>query len=69
MLLELETTLPKGCSKFKLVRKLELYGGDANPTTNADGLLANFIPSAEEDLGAVNNRVDEGLKFPQVNQF
>jgi hypothetical protein len=51
------------------VRKLELYSGDANPTTNADGLLANFIPRAEEDLGAVNNRVDQGLKFPQVVQF
>jgi len=51
------------------VRKLELYGGDANPTTNADGLLANFIPKAEEDLGAINNRVDQGLKFPQVVQF
>ena len=51
------------------VRKMELYGADANPTTNADGLLSNFIPKAEEDLGAVNNRVDQGLKFPQVVQF
>ena len=51
------------------VRKMELYGGDANPTTNTDGLLANFIPRAEEDLGAVNNRVEQGLKFPQVVQF
>lgn len=51
------------------VRKTELYGGDANPTTNANGLLANFIPKAEEELGAINNRVDQGLKFPQVVQF
>ncbi|MFA5436059.1 MAG: hypothetical protein WC372_08490 [Candidatus Neomarinimicrobiota bacterium] len=51
------------------VRKLELYGGDANPTTNANGLLANFIPKAEEELGAINNRVDQGLKFPQIVQF
>jgi hypothetical protein len=51
------------------VRKLELYSADANPTTNADSLLANFIPKAEEDLGAANNRVEEGLKFPQVVQF
>lgn len=51
------------------VRKLELYSGDANPTTNADTLLANFIPRAEDDLGAVNNRVEQGLKFPQVVQF
>lgn len=51
------------------MRKLELYGGDANPTTNADTLLANFIPKAEEELGAVNHRVDEGLRFPQVNAY
>ena len=51
------------------VRKLELYSADANPSTDADGLLANFIPKDEEDLGAANNRVDQGLKFPQVNQY
>ena len=53
------------------VRKLELYSGDANPTTDADSLVAagNFIPLSEESLGAVNNRVDAGLKFPQVSQY
>lgn len=51
------------------VRKLELYSADANPTTNADALLANFIPVDEDQLGAINNRVDAGLKFPQVSQF
>jgi hypothetical protein len=51
------------------VRKLELYSGDANPTTNADGLIANFVPVAEDALGAPNNRVDAGLKFPNVSQF
>jgi hypothetical protein len=51
------------------VRKLELYSADANPTTNADGLLSSFIPKTEDQLGAVNNRVDAGLKFPQVTQF
>ena len=51
------------------VRKLELYSADANPTTDANGLLADFIPRPEEDLGAANNRVDEGLKFPQVTQY
>ena len=51
------------------VRKLELYSADANPSTDADGLLANFIPRDEDQLGAVNNRVDAGLKFPQVSQF
>lgn len=51
------------------VRKLELYSGDAVPGTNLDGLLASFIPVAEDALGAVNNRVDEGLRFPAVDQF
>lgn len=51
------------------VRKLELYSADANPATNADALLSNFIPTAEDQLGAVNNRVAQGLKFPQVSQF
>ena len=51
------------------VRKLETYSGDANPTTNADGLLANFIPKSEDALGALNNRVDAGLKFPQITQY
>lgn len=51
------------------VRKLELYSADANPTTNADSLLARFVPVDEDQLGAVNNRVDAGLKFPQVSQF
>ena len=51
------------------VRKLELYSGDANPSTDANGLLSNFIPKSEDALGAVNNRVDAGLKFPQVSQY
>lgn len=51
------------------VRKLELYSADANPTTDTQGLLANFVPVAEDQLGAVNNRVDAGLKFPQVSQY
>ena len=51
------------------VRKLELYSGDANPTTNADSLLANFIPVSEDALGAVNNRVATGVVFPKVVSF
>lgn len=50
------------------VRKLELYSADASGA-NADGLLANFIPVSEENLGAVNNRVDQGLKFPQISTY
>ena len=53
------------------VRKLELYSGDANPSTDVQGFVAagNFIPKNEESLGALNNRVDAGLKFPQVSQY
>jgi len=47
------------------VRKIELYSADAT-ANDADSLLSNFIPVAETALGAVNNRVDQGLKFPQV---
>lgn len=51
------------------VRKLELYSGDANPSTDADSLLSNFVPVDEDQLGAINNRVDSGLKFPQISQY
>lgn len=51
------------------VRKLELYSGDANPQTDDDSLLANFIPVEEEGLGAVNHRAAEGLTFPQVTSY
>jgi len=51
------------------VRKLELYSADANPNTNADSLLSNFVPVSEDSLGAPNNQVDAGLKFPNVTQF
>ncbi len=57
------------CINIAAVRKMELYSGDANPNTDADGLLTNFIPTAEDALGAVNNRVEQGLKFPQVVAF
>jgi hypothetical protein len=51
------------------VRKLELYSGNANPSAGDQSLIDNFVPVAEDALGAVNNRVDEGLKFPQVTQY
>jgi hypothetical protein len=51
------------------VRKLELYSADACPTTNADSKLTNFIPKEEDELGAVNNRVGSGLKFPNITQY
>ncbi len=51
------------------VVKLELYSGNANPSAGSQTLISNFIPKAESDLGAANNRVDAGLKFPQINTF
>jgi len=53
------------------VRKVELYSGDANPTTDASSYVAagNFIPVTEDALGALNNRVDSGLKYPNVVSF
>lgn len=54
-----------GVINIASVRKMELYSADAT-SLDADGLLSNFIPKSEDDLGAVNNRVAEGMKFPQV---
>jgi len=51
------------------VRKLELYPGDANPTTDADSILASVTPVAEESLGAPNNRAGNRQFYPQVVQF
>jgi hypothetical protein len=58
-----------GVINIASIRKLELYSADANPATNADALLPSFIPVSEEEIGAVNNRVDAGLKFPQITQY
>lgn len=49
--------------------KLELYSGNANPSAGSQTLISNFIPKAETDLGAANNQVDAGLKFPQVSAY
>ena len=58
-----------GILNIAAVRKLELYSADANPDTDADSLYSNFVPVDEDQLGAANNRVDEGLTFPDVVQF
>jgi hypothetical protein len=50
------------------VRKMELYSGDAT-SIDTDGILSDVIPVAEEDLGAENNRVDQGLHFPDVEVY
>lgn len=48
--------------------KLELYSGSVTPTATDTGYAA-AQPVAETALGAVNNRVDQGFKFPSISQF
>ncbi len=50
------------------VRKLELYAGDAS-SVDADSILADVTPMAENALGAVNNRAGDRLFFPNVVQY
>lgn len=50
------------------VVKLELYSGSVTPTATDTGFAAK-LPVDEDELGAENNRVDSGLKFPDVSQF
>jgi hypothetical protein len=51
------------------VKKLELYSGNANPNAGDQSLISNFIPVEEDALGALNNRVDQGVRFPIVTQY
>jgi hypothetical protein len=50
------------------VRKLELYSGSVTPTATDSGYAVK-LPVEEDELGAENNKVDSGLKFPDVSQF
>jgi len=56
-------------ANISAVRKLELYSGNANPNTADTTFLHNFIPVEEDELGRMNNRVDQGLRFPQIQTF
>jgi hypothetical protein len=49
-------------------RKLELYRGSVRPGATDTGFAAK-LPSAEEDLGAENNRVDQNLHYPALSLF
>jgi len=55
-------------SNIASVAKLELYGGSVTPTVPDSGSEA-AAPVDEDQLGAVNNKVDQGLKYPNVSQF
>ena len=74
-----------GLGNISSVRKLELYSASVTTRggTNKFGALddafadvavggfqaASKLPAAEDALGAVNNRAEDGLTFPQVDQF
>lgn len=55
-------------SNVASIVKLELYSGSVTPGAETSGFAAK-LPLDEDQLGAVNNRVDSGLKYPDVSQF
>jgi hypothetical protein len=57
-----------GIGNIAAVRKLELYRGSVTPGATDTG-YADRLPLDEEDLYGQNNRADQGLTFPQVDQF
>jgi hypothetical protein len=48
--------------------KLETYSGDAT-TVNTNGILASVTPVPEASIGALNNRVAQGLNFPSIQLY
>jgi len=57
-----------GFGNIAAVVKLELYSGSVTPGFTSTGYGA-AVPKAEEDMSPVNNKVDQGLTYPQVDQF
>lgn len=57
-----------GIGNISSIVKLELYAGSVTPGALSGG-SEGALPKAEEDLGAINNRVDQGLRSPKVSQF
>ena len=59
-----------GIGNIASVVKLELYAGDAS-AIGSGSVPANHsvVPMEEEDLGALNNKVADGLTFPAINVF
>lgn len=54
-----------GIANISAIRKLELYAGSVRPTATDTGYETK-LPVEEEELGAENNRVDDGLVFPRI---
>ena len=57
-----------GIVNIAAVRKLELYAGSVVPGATDTGFEAT-LPVDEDQLGALNNRVDAGVFFPTVHQY
>lgn len=57
-----------GIGNIATIVKLELYSGSVTPGATDTGFAAG-LPVAEDALGAVNNRADDGLTYPKVDQF
>ncbi len=57
-----------GLGNIASIVKLELFGGSVAPGATDTGFAA-ALPKDESDLGAVNNKADAGLTYPQVDQF
>lgn len=60
-----------GFGNIAAVVKLELYAGDSTDTTLSGGIPVNagVVPVEESAIGALNNKVSEGLTFPSINVF
>ena len=60
-----------GFGNIAAVVKLELYAGDSTDTTLSGGIPVNagVVPVEESAIGALNNKVAEGLTFPSINVF
>lgn len=54
-----------GFGNIAAVVKLELYAGNAAASSGAESV----IPVEESDIGALNNKVADGLTFPSINVF
>lgn len=57
-----------GIGNIASIVKLELYSGSVTPGATDSGFAA-ALPVAEDALGVVNNRADDGLTYPKVDQF
>lgn len=57
-----------GIGNIAAVCKLELYCGSVTNTVEDSGYEVK-MPSTDDNLGAVNNRADQGLTFPQISSY